>query len=182
MELQLDDDHLVTRAKAGRLDAFEELVRRHRLTVYRIALRMLGDEGEAEDATQEAFVQAWRGLAGFRSDARFSTWIHRIVTNRCLNLLRSRRTAEPLPGPGTEIAASPARAPERVVEVSWQLHDLKLAINQLTPEQRAPLVLHDLEGHHYDEIAAILDISVAAVKSRLHRARLGLLDAMRQWR
>jgi len=180
MELQLDDDHLVTRAKAGRLDAFEELVRRHRTTVYRVALRMLGDEGEAEDATQEAFVHAWRGLAGFRSDARFSTWIHRIVTNRCLNLLRARRPAVPLPE--VEVAAPPARAPERVVEVNWQLDDLKQAIDQLTPEQRAPLVLHDLEGHHYDEIAAMLDISVAAVKSRLHRARLGLLDAMRQWR
>lgn len=180
MELRLDDDHLVTRAKAGRLDAFEELVRRHRTTVYRIALRMLGDEGEAEDATQEAFVQAWRGLAGFRSDARFSTWIHRIVTNRCLNLLRARKPAEPLPE--VEAAAPPARAPERVAEVNWQLHDLKQAIDQLTPEQRAPLVLHDLEGHHYDEIAAMLDISVAAVKSRLHRARLRLLDAMRQWR
>lgn len=180
MELQLGDDHLVTRAKAGRLDAFEELVRRHRHAVYRVALRMLGDEGEAEDATQEAFVQAWRGLAAFRSDAAFSTWIHRIVTNRCLNVLRSRRPADPLPE--VEVAAPPARTPERVVEANWQLHDLKQAIDQLTPEQRLPLVLHDLEGHHLDEIAAMLDISVAAVKSRLHRARLGLLDAMRQWR
>jgi len=118
----------------------------------------------------------------FSRNRRSAAYGWQYVTNRCLNLLRSRRTAEPLPGPGTEIAASPARAPERVVEVSWQLHDLKLAINQLTPEQRAPLVLHDLEGHRYDEIAAMLDISVAAVKSRLHRARLGLLDAMRQWR
>jgi Sigma-70 region 2 len=74
-----DDAQLVTRAQAGRLDAFEELVRRYRLPTYRIALRVLGDETDAEDATQDAFVYAWRSLADFRSDAAFSTWMYRIL-------------------------------------------------------------------------------------------------------
>ena len=178
MVASIDDAELVTRAQAGRLDAFEELVRRHRMATYRVALRMLGDAGDAEDATQDAFVQAWRNLAGFRADAAFSTWMYRIVTNRCLNVLRSRRRTEPLP---TEREA-PASRPDRIAEARWQVEDLKQAIGRLTPEQRVPFVLRELEGHSYQEIADTLDLSVPAVKSRLHRARLEVLTAMRGWR
>ena len=172
------DADLVSRAQAGRLDAFEELVRRHRLGAYRVALRMLGDESDAEDATQDAFVQAWRKLAGFRADAAFSTWMYRIVTNRCLNMLRARRRTEPLP----DDREAPASRPDRIAEARWQVEDLKLAILRLTPEQRAPLVLRELQGCTYDQIAEALDISIPAVKSRLHRARLELLAAMGSWR
>jgi RNA polymerase sigma-70 factor (ECF subfamily) len=178
MVAQLNDADLVSRAQAGRLDAFEELVRRHRTGAFRVALRMLGDESDAEDATQDAFVQAWRNLAGFRADAAFSTWMHRIVTNRCLNMLRARRRTEPLP----ERHEAPASRPDRIAEANWQVEDLKRAIGRLTPEQRAPLVLRELQGCSYEEIAATLDLSIPAVKSRLHRARLELLAAMRQWR
>ena len=178
MVAQLSDADLVSRAQAGRLDAFEELVRRHRLPVYRVALRMLGDEGDAEDATQDAFVQAWRRLAGFRADAAFSTWMYRIVTNRCLNLLRARRRTEPLP----ETQEAPTSRPDRITEARWQVEDLKRAIARLTPEQRGPLVLRELEGCSYEEIAQALELSIPAVKSRLHRARLELLSAMRPWR
>ena len=172
------DADLVSRAQSGRLDAFEELVRRHRVATYRIALRMLGDESDAEDATQDAFVQAWRKLGGFRADAAFSTWMYRIVTNRCLNMLRARRRTEPLP----DDREAPASRPDRIAEARWQVEDLKLAILRLTPEQRAPLVLRELQGCTYEEIAESLDISIPAVKSRLHRARLELLAAMGSWR
>ena len=171
------DADLVSRAQAGRLDAFEELVRRHRLGTYRVALRMLGDESDAEDATQDAFVQAWRNLAGFRADAAFSTWMYRVVTNRCLNMLRARRRTEPLP----DDREAPASRPDRIAEARWQVEDLKLAILRLTPEQRAPLVLRELQGCSYEEIAETLDVSISAVKSRLHRARLELLSAMGPW-
>jgi RNA polymerase sigma-70 factor, ECF subfamily len=171
------DADLVSRAQAGRLDAFEELVRRHRLGAYRVALRMLGDDSDAEDATQDAFVQAWRKLDGFRADAAFSTWMYRIVTNRCLNMLRARRRTEPLP---TDREA-PASRPDRIAEGRWQVEDLQRAIGRLTPEQRAPLVLRELEGLSYEEIAGALELSIPAVKSRLHRARLELLAAMRPW-
>jgi RNA polymerase sigma-70 factor (ECF subfamily) len=172
------DADLVSRAQSGRLDAFEELVRRHRLATYRVALRMLGDESDAEDATQDAFVQAWRNLGGFRADAAFSTWMYRVVTNRCLNMLRARRRTEPLP----DDREAPASRPDRIAEARWQVEDLKLAILRLTPEQRAPLVLRELQGCTYEEIAEALDISIPAVKSRLHRARLELLAAMGSWR
>jgi RNA polymerase sigma-70 factor, ECF subfamily len=173
----VSDADLVSRAQAGRLDAFEELVRRHRLATYRVALRMLGDEQDAEDATQDAFVQAWRSLARFRADAAFSTWMYRIVTNRCLNLLRARRRTEPLPAD----RQAPASEPDRIAEGRWQVEDLKRAIARLTPEQRAPLVLRELEGCSYEQIAEALELSIPAVKSRLHRARLELLSAMRSW-
>jgi RNA polymerase sigma-70 factor (ECF subfamily) len=171
------DADLVSRAQAGRLDAFEELVRRHRLGAYRVALRMLGDESDAEDATQDAFVQAWRNLDRFRADAAFSTWMYRIVTNRCLNMLRARRRTEPLP----EDREAPASRPDRIAEGRWQVEQLQRAIGRLTPEQRAPLVLRELQGCSYEEIAEVLGLSISAVKSRLHRARLELLAAMRQW-
>ena len=174
----LTDGDLVSRAQSGQLDAFEELVRRHRLATYRVALRMLGDESDAEDATQDAFVQAWRNLGGFRADAAFSTWMYRIVTNRCLNMVRARRRTEPLP----DDREAPASRPDRIAEARWQVEDLKLAILRLTPEQRAPLVLRELQGCSYEEIAQALDLSISAVKSRLHRARLELLAAMGSWR
>ncbi|HSR27726.1 MAG TPA: sigma-70 family RNA polymerase sigma factor [Actinomycetes bacterium] len=172
------DGDLVPRAQSGQLDAFEELVRRHRRATYRVALRMLGDESDAEDATQDAFVQAWRNLGGFRADAAFSTWMYRIVTNRCLNMLRARRRTEPLP----DDREAPASRPDRIAEARWQVEALKLAIGRLTPEQRAPLVLRELQGCTYEQIAAALDVSISAVKSRLHRARLELLSAMGPWR
>jgi RNA polymerase sigma-70 factor, ECF subfamily len=174
----LTDGDLVSRALSGQLDAFEELVRRHRLATYRVALRMLGDESDAEDATQDAFVQAWRNLGGFRADAAFSTWMYRVVTNRCLNMLRARRRTEQLP----DDREAPASRPDRIAEARWQVEDLKLAILRLTPEQRAPLVLRELQGCSYEEIAEALDLSISAVKSRLHRARLELLGAMEPWR
>ena len=172
------DGDLVSRAQTGQLDAFEELVRRHRRATFRVALRILGDESDAEDATQDAFVQAWRNLGGFRADAAFSTWMYRIVTNRCLNMLRARRRTEQLP----DDREAPASRPDRIAEARWQVEDLKLAILRLTPEQRAPLVLRELQGCTYEEIAEALDLSISAVKSRLHRARLEILAAMGSWR
>ena len=153
-------------------------MRRHRDRVYRIAVRMLGDENDAEDATQDAFVLAWRRLPEFRADSQFSTWLHRIVTNRCLDMLRARRPTTTLP----ESREAPASRPDRIVEARWQVEDLKVAIADLSPEQRAAFVLRELEGLSYQEIADALELSVPAVKSRLHRARLEVLAAMRGWR
>jgi len=138
---------------------------------------MLGNESDAEDATQDAFVQAWTRLPEFRAESQFSTWMHRIATNRCLDMLRARRPTTTLP----DQREAPATRPDRIVEAAWQVADLKAAIGRLTPEQRAPFVLRDLEGHTYEEIAETLGVSVSAVKSRLHRARLELLEVMRAW-
>jgi RNA polymerase sigma-70 factor (ECF subfamily) len=92
-------------------------------------------------------------------------------------MLRARRRTEPLP----QDREAPASQPDRIAEGRWQIEDLTRAIGRLTPEQRAPLVLRELQGCTYEEIAEALDLSIPAVKSRLHRARLELLAAMRQW-
>lgn len=165
---------LVSKARDGDLDAFDALVRAHSAAVYRVALRLLGDAGDAEDAAQEAFLQAWRSLRRFRGDSSFATWMYRIVTNRCLNILRSRRETAPLEDEG----ASSAPGPEQVVVARSEFAVLRQAIDELTPGQRATLVLREFEGCTYEEIAEILELSVPAVKSRLHRARVEVLGAM----
>lgn len=177
MTQEPDDTRLVALARTGHLGAFEELVRRHRQAAYRVALRMLGDRAEAEDVTQDAFVQAWQGLPRFAGTSRFSTWLYRIVINRCLNVRRSVRPSEPL----TDAYETPAGRPERIVEAASELEAVLRAIAGLSPEQRAPFVLRKFEGCSYEEIAEALGVSVAAVRGRLHRARVELLEAMRPW-
>jgi len=171
------DDQLLTQAREGDVDAFEALVRHHSGPVYRVALRMLGDHADAEDVTQDVFLQAWRSLDQFRGDSAFSTWLYRVTTNRCLNrLTRSRRT-EQLP----DAVLSSTAGPARTVEARSQVEELGRIFLQLTPQQRAVLVLREIEGCSYEQIAEILEIGVPAVKSRLHRARISVLTAMRGW-
>lgn len=171
---QEDEAGLVARAREGDLDAFDSLVRQHGPAVYRVALRMLGEPADAEDAAQESFVQAWRGLRSFRGQSGFGTWMYRIVTNKCINELARRRETEPL----EEESPSERPGPEQVVVARSEFAVLRQAVDDLTPEQRVALVLREFEGCTYDEIAEVLDISVSAVKSRLHRARVEVLEAM----
>lgn len=178
MNEDLDDAYLVERARSGYLDAFELLVARHRDRVYRVALRLLGDSHDAEDAAQEAFIDAWRALPRFRGDSSFVTWLHRIVVNRCLQQRRRRRDTAPLPGdemPG-------GLRPERVVEERSKASALRAAIAALPPEQRVPLVLFEFGGFTYKETATILSASPAAVRGRIYRARKELVEVMKQWR
>jgi RNA polymerase sigma-70 factor (ECF subfamily) len=172
------DSALVALTRSGNANAFEELVRRHQATIFRIALRMLGDRRDAEDASQETFLQAWRALPRFRSQSAFSTWLYRIVTNRCLNLRRARRPSQAL----LWDQESEEPGPEEAAEARNQLLALREAILELTPEQRAVFVLRHLEGCAYEEIVEILGISLAAVKSRLHRARLELATVLGEWK
>lgn len=168
---------LVRRARAGDRGAFEGIVRCHQDQIYRLSLRMLGDAWDAEEAAQDTFVQAWRRLGGFRAEASLSTWLYRIATNRCLNMLRARPPVEPVGGP--EVGA--VEGPDHIVEVRSEVASLRVAIRELSTDQRAVLLLRESEGCSYAEIGAILGISVAAVKSRLHRARVCLIDAMAAW-
>ena len=177
MVLKTDDVHLVRTAQLGDLYAFEELVRRHRTRIYSVALRMLANPADAEDAAQDAFLQCWSALPRFRAESSFSTWLVQIVTNRCLNMLRSQR-AEAF----AERNDSRAARLSEVVERRAELEALEAALVGLTPEQRAPLVLREFEGLSYEEIAYVLEVTVPAVKGRIHRARLELIAAMRQWR
>jgi RNA polymerase sigma-70 factor (ECF subfamily) len=147
--------------------------------VYRIALRILADPVESEDAAQDAFVQAWQALGRFRGDAAFSTWMYRVVTNRCLNRLRDRRRSDPLSEAETLPAVGMDTADSAVARV--EIEAVKRAIDNLTPEQRAPWVLREFEGLTYEQIADALDLSLSAVKARIHRARQEIFHKLRGW-
>lgn len=177
-----EDGLLAVRAAEGDEEAFEALMHRHAPMALRLATRLLGSRPEAEDAVQESFVSAWRKLPEFRREAQFGTWIYRIVTNRCLNVLRSRRPVVDLDGvpelPAPEHEVSPARAAEAHAAVA----DLARAMEGLSPEQRVCWVLRELDGAPYESIAATVGISPEAVRGRVFRARRYLTEAMAAWR
>lgn len=175
---QVDDAFLVQAAQDGDLAAFESIVRRHQGAVYRVALRMLGSPADAQDVTQDTFVRAWRGLRSFRRDSAVTTWLYRIVTRRCLDVLAARRPAEPFaavefPLVESDVADSVAER-QRLVAVTR-------AIADLPAEQRAALVLREFEGLSHRELAEVLGISIPAVKARIHRARLAVVTKTEAW-
>lgn len=176
-----DDLTLVVRAQEGDTRAFETLVRRHQRQLYRLAVRVLGNSSDAEDAVQEAFVAAWRQLRGFRREAEFSSWIYRIVTNRCLKLLRTRRPVVSLDDVGDQPGPDGV-SPEHAAEITDRAAALHRALQALPPEQRTCWVLRDLQGLSYEEIATIVGTGVGAVRGRLYRARCTLAEVMAPWR
>src|SRR4051794_21044968 len=175
------DADLLARHVAGDREAFGELVRRHRDRLWAVALRTLGDREEAADAVQDALVSAFRSAHTFRGQSAVTTWLHRITVNACLDRARkaaSRRTSsvidekrfEELLGPH-ESAAAPAERGE--------LHrELLRALATLPPEQRAALVLVDMQGYPVAEAAAVLDVPPGTVKSRCARGRARLLPLL----
>ena len=163
---------LVQRASGGDVRAFEVLVRRYQTPILRLCVGMLGDRHAAEDAAQDAFFSAWRSLGRFRGDAQFSTWLYRIATNQCLRDMRRRpaRTAE-LPA---DLPAAEGEAPHNRLEAAEAGAAVSAAVARLSPEQRVALLLRELGGLSYDQIAEVLGVSMPAVKSRIYHARVEL--------
>lgn len=185
--LETSDETLAARAAAGDEPAFEDLVIRYQARIFRLARRLTGDDGLAQDAAQEAFLQAYRGLASFRGDARFSTWLYRIATNAALmqRRARARRPAESLESylprfdaaGGHEATPAALYAPCRVEEVlDRQLlaEKARAGIERLPDLYREAFVLRDLEELPTSEVAEVLGLEPAAVRQRVHRARLML--------
>jgi RNA polymerase sigma-70 factor (ECF subfamily) len=182
-----DDEALAARAAAGEEPAFEELVRRYRARVYRLACRLAANEADAKDVLQETFLSAYRGLPGFRADARFSTWLYRIATNAALmhRRARARRPAESLEAflPRFDADGVHAAEPADLLAASRveELLDRKLlaekaraGLDRLPEIYRDAFVLRDLEELPTSEVADLLGIEPAAVRQRVHRARLML--------
>jgi RNA polymerase sigma-70 factor (ECF subfamily) len=186
----LNDETLLARAQAGDISAFEELVGRHEDKVYGLALRMMRSEADAAEITQDTFLSAYQHLAEFRGEAAFGSWVHRIAANNALMRLRRQRTLEvvneDLAAPEFTERGSLAEAPEtdwsRRADDRILDEELGRAIRQATdglPEgYREVFLLKDMEGMSYEEISEMLGISVPVVKSRLHRARLALREAI----
>jgi RNA polymerase sigma-70 factor (ECF subfamily) len=163
-----DDRTLLAAHAAGDPDAFAELVRRHRDRLWGVALRTLGDREEAADALQDALLSAYRAAAGFRGDAAVTTWLHRIVVNACLDRVRRRQVR-----PTVRLAGDPTAVDDRTEAVTARL-TVRAALARLPVEQRAALVLVELEGMSVAEAAEILAVPVGTVKSRCARGRARL--------
>lgn len=166
------DAELVAAAQSGDRDALDELLRRHERQLLALCRRITGDPTDALDALQEAMIAIVRGLPHFDGRAKASTWMHRVATNACLDELRRRRRRPAGPLPDHE-AAAPGSEPDLGARVADRT-DLDQALAALPPEFRAPVVLRDLLGHDYAEIAAILDIPPGTVRSRIARGRAAL--------
>ncbi len=178
------DAEMLARAQAGDHHAFAHLYSLHKRRIYSLCLRMVGNVAEAEDLTQEAFLQLHRKIGTFRGDSAFSTWLHRLSINVVLMHLRKKglplmsldEAMEPSydDGPGRSFGA-----PDLSLTGSIDRLALERAVAALPAGYRLIFVLHDVEGFEHNEIAAMLDCSVGNSKSQLHKARLKLRDALR---
>lgn len=178
-----EDGALVAAARDGDDSAFDTLVRLHTSKMYRVALRILGEPTEAEDAVQDAWVSAWRSLPTFRGESTASTWLYRVVTNAALSKVRKRRPTVPLHSGDDSIApmsTSDRDDPEGSALRDEETRRVHTAIAKLEPSQRLPLVLREFEGMSYEQLAEVLDVNVTALRSRLHRARLALLAKLKE--
>ena len=175
----MDEREIIERVKQGDNEAFGILVERYQTKVYNLALRMCGNEDDAFDLAQDAFVRAWKGLSGFQFESAFSTWLFRLTSNLCLDYLRAkkRRAAVSLTMSGEEDEQAqldvpdPAMTPEEAVLAAEDRTLLAQAINSLSADYRQIITLRAINDLSYAEIAKILQIQEGTVKSRLSRAR-----------
>ncbi|MCX5196266.1 RNA polymerase sigma factor SigM [Streptomyces sp. NBC_00249] len=175
------DQELLALHVTGDPDAFGELVRRHRDRLWAVALRTLGDREEAADAVQDALVSAYRAAHTFRGDAAVTTWLHRITVNACLDRARkaaSRRTSPLDDTDRLERLLEPHESAEAPAERQDLHRQLLAALSTLPADQRAALVLVDMQGYPVAEAARVLDVPVGTVKSRCARGRAKLLPLL----
>jgi RNA polymerase sigma-70 factor, ECF subfamily len=176
------DQPLVRAALAGDLRAFERLVERHRDVVFRVIARLLDDDAEAEDLTQDTFLRAFHRLERYRGEAPFRSWLLRIAHNTAVTYVTQagRAATHPLDTAGEEVAMSvEAGSPADQLERRERRERLDKKLKGLGPAHRTVLVLRDIEGLSYEEIARITDAPIGSVKGRLHRARAEFIDVLR---
>ncbi|HXX20029.1 MAG TPA: sigma-70 family RNA polymerase sigma factor [Candidatus Acidoferrum sp.] len=173
-------------AQRGDAAAFERLYQLHSRRVYSLCLRMVGNTAEAEDLTQEAFLQLFRKISTFRGESAFSTWLHRLAVNVVLMKLRKKSgketSLEQVTEPDEE-SGSPRRdfgAPDLKLSGSLDRVNLQRAVEQLPPGYKAVFVLHDVQGYEHNEIAEIMGCSIGNSKSQLHKARMRLRELLHE--
>jgi len=185
--LHLPDEELVQQSINGDLDAFDQLVRRYEGKVYGLAYRFMGNHADASDLAQETFLRIYQALARFRGDSSFATWLYRIAANACRDELRKRQRRRSVSmdemvdvSPANVPVAGDDYSPEEVVqrdEVQRQVQD---CLNELSEDHRLILLMREMQGMSYEEIAGVLGCSLGTVKSRISRARNALKERMRK--
>ena len=170
---------IVRKVLGGDANAFETLVLEYEKNVYNIALRMTGNSEDAADMTQEAFIKAYNSLQSFRGDSKFSVWLYRIVSNVCLDFLRSKNrrptvslSVEDDDGEDAQLdVADESQSPEHLLDRKLTRESVRRGLDSLPPDYRQILLLREIQGLSYDEIAQALSLEVGTVKSRIFRAR-----------
>ena len=166
----MTDELLIEGILEGNEEAFEELVERYGRMVYRVAYRITGSHQDADDVMQETFLKVFRSIGRFRRESNVETWIYRIALNCALNLARTKKE-EPLDEGMDPVTMRVSDNPERRLERVELSEAISNAIDKLPPQQRAVVILHDMEGLTHAQISRILNCSEGTVKSRLHHAR-----------
>ena len=176
----LQERDLIRKAKQGDMLAFEELILKHEKIVYNLALRMMNHSEDAMDISQEVFLKAYRSLANFDERAAFSTWLYRITHNTCIDEIRKRKgkqtysleeDLESEDGSMQRQVADDGDTPEESLMRKEQKSEILRALDTLSEEHKAAIILRDVKGMSYEEIAEILELSLGTVKSRINRAR-----------
>lgn len=182
----MKEDLLLEKARHGDQEAFGELVRLYEKKVYALTLRMCKNPDDAAEAAQEAFLAAWQGLKFFRGEASFSTWLYRLASNACVDLLRKEQRHRAVSGPSLNDEdtymdiADDAATPQELAERSELREQIEEGLQSLSPEHREVLILRELHQLSYDEIAQTLDLDTGTVKSRISRGRKALRNFLLQ--
>lgn len=171
------DEALIELIRNGNLNAFEQLIARYEIRVYTIAYRYVGNHSDASDLAQEAMIRVYRSIGTFRGDSAFLTWLYRVVTNVCKDELRRRARQNTVSmdemlehGQVPVVQAAEKPPEEAVLRKEWQ-EEIQVVLNSLSEEHRTVVVMRDIQGYSYEEIAGFLECSLGTVKSRLNRAR-----------
>jgi RNA polymerase sigma-70 factor (ECF subfamily) len=181
---EFNEAEAIERAKRGDARAFQELYEKHKRRVYSLCLRMTANTAEAEDLTQEAFLQLYRKIATFRGESAFSTWLHRLSVNVVLMHLRKKSLPvvsleETTQGGEEDSPKKDFGAEDLALAGSIDRLQLQRAVDDLPPGYRTIFVLHDIEGYEHNEIASIVGCSIGNSKSQLHKARMKLRDLLK---
>jgi len=171
----MEESRLIQRAGEGDASAFNTLMGMHERRMYAVALRMCGNPEDAQDCLQEAMLRIYRAISGFKAQSSFSTWVYRITMNTCLDELRRRKNRPNTSLDGLYDAGwspvDPGQTPEKHALAEDMRRQLQAFIRELPEDMRAAIVLRDIEGYSYDEIATMLDANVGTIKSRISRGR-----------
>ena len=181
---EFNEAEAIERAKQGDAWAFQQLYDKHKRRVYSLCLRMTANTAEAEDLTQEAFLQLYRKIATFRGESAFSTWLHRLSVNVVLMHLRKKSLPvvsleETTQGGEEDAPKKDFGAEDLALAGSIDRLQLQKAVDDLPPGYRTIFVLHDIEGYEHNEIAGIVGCSIGNSKSQLHKARMKLRDLLK---
>ena len=178
-----DDRRLIAECLGGRLDAFGELVSRYQTRLYNAAIRLVNSPEDAADVVQDAFLNAYQSLRTFKGDAEFYTWLYRIAANTAISLKRKKRAAISLDAGGPEGGIDPDDPSDYIkpgvaLSRTEQEAQLQNAMSKLSHEHKEVLLLKDIEGLKYEDIAEMLGVPIGTIRSRLHRARLELRELL----